>query len=685
MMKNLITNTSIRGAQLLLTALMAVALTACGGGNGSGGTPIGGTGSGSGGSGSGSGSGSGGGTTGSAAVAVSLVSNSGCPANVVSTNCPLTAKAVLTDSSGNPVKNAVVTFSNTLAVTVLSPSTGMTLTDSTGTATVQVQSNGVPNSSNNGSAGTISAVASVGTASVAGSVNYTIGSSSVTLSIVTPTSNPFNLNAYGSTSIVVQVSSGGSAYTAQPVTVSFSSSCAQSGAATLTSSSITSTANGQAVATYTDKGCANSDTVVASVSGASTSVVIKDGAPGVGSLNFVGSVPSDASIVFQGSGGSTRVSSAVLTFQLVDNSNNPYPNQTVSFTSNNTTIAQLGSTSGTTDSNGQVSTTVTAVGATGGVYPASGTLAVTAQATVGGSTVQTISSNVIVSTGVPIQAAMSMVPVVHNIEGVDYFGTTTKIQFFLADSNGNPVVDGTPVAATTNEGGIGSVNSSNPGCTTINGQCQLVFTTQNPISYTNPNTSVTQYGLATIIGTSTNNTTTPLTATTYVYMSGSYPFFYTFNGTGFTYSGNEGRGVAVSVGDACSANIQLFLSDEHGNPLAKGATIAATPLSNITLGTYSPTAIPDDGRVSPAEAQTASASLVAGTDAGGNTLTLPSQLNTYMFMTPVLIPITALSGCATTASGGTVDKSSAVFTLSMGMPASGSTHITTVTVKYPSL
>ena len=659
---------SIRSCTLFVSVLLAVTLTACGGGNGSAGKPVGSTTS-SGSSGSGT---SGSGTTSTTgSIAMKLVSNSGCTANTVTTTCPLTATATLTDATGAAIPNAVVTFSNSLSLTVLSPTTGSTLTNSSGVATVQVATAGVPVAGQNGSAGTINASSTVGTSTITSSQNYTLGNSSVSLSVVTPSTSPFNLNAYGSTSIVVQVNSGGAIYTAQPVTVDFTSTCATNGKATLPAS--TATVNGQAVVTYTDKGCGAADTVVASVSGSTTSVVINVAAPGIGSMNFVSAVPSDASIVFAGSGGAGRTSTAILTFEVVDTFGNPLSNVAVTFSNNNTTIATLGNSLGITDQNGDVSTTVSAVGASGSpaVYPAAGTLAVTAVATVSTSplvTVSAISSNVIVSTGVPVQAAMSMGPGQHNVEGRDWLGGTTNISFFLSDANGNPVVDGTPVAATTNEGGISNkTNSSNPGCTTVNGQCTLTFTTQNP--ETDVLSGVTQYGIATITGTSTNDTTIPLTATTTVYLSGSFPNFYTYNGSAFTWS----NGAVFDLGSACSGTVAVWLSDEVGNPMAKGATIAVTAVTTgLTIGTYYPTAMPDDGRNTAAEATVANP--VANLTNGSS---LPAVFNANLFATEITIPVTAPSACGTGTAAAT-----ASFTITITNPNSGSSYITNFGIKY---
>ncbi len=634
----------------IMSLLLLAVVTGCGG-SGDGGAPMGTTAS--------TGGGSSGSTSATGGLTLQLVSGTNCPANAVTTTCPLTAKATLTDGNGKGIANSIVSFTNSTTLTVLSPSAGTALTDSSGVATVQVMTAGVPAAGDNGTAGTVTASAvppatstssTASTTTLTASQSYSLGSSAVTLSIITPASSPFDLNAYGSTTIAAQVSSGGSVYKAQPVTVTFSSNCVTNLKATLPSSA--TTINGVAIVTYTDQGCGTTDQVTASVNGSTASVVLNIASPAVGSINFVSATPSDASIVFQGSGGSGRTSSAILTFEVVDTTGAPKDNVSVAFSNNNPSLATLGNSTGVTGSNGQVSTTVTAVGPTGSVYPAAGTLAVTASTTVVGSVVvSAISSNVIVSTGVPIQAAMSMVPAIHDLEGIDYFSAkdATSVNFFLSDVNGNPVVDGTPVAATTNEGGISGASGSNPGCTTKNGQCSLTFTAQNPVW-----SAATGIGIATVTGTSTNNTTTPLSESITMYLSGSTPYFYIGN----TWV-NPDAGGSISLG-SCKGTIYLKVSDQFGNPLGTGGTVSATdPGSVVEFNTVGGSPFADDGRTDPSLATFSSpstqianyaalitrnntyyAGLQATYGAGLTTL-----FNQYVFARTVGIPYSISSGC----------------------------------------
>lgn len=660
MMKNLITNTSIRGAQLLLTALMAVALTACGGGNGSGGTPIGGTGSGSGGSGSsGSGSGS---TSTNGSISVKLASNnSSCPANTITASCQLTATAKVADSSGNAVANQLVTFTNSLGLAVLAPSSGTTLTDSNGNATVTLGVAGLPTAADNGTAGTLTASASVGGKTVTDAKNFSIGTTAISLSIVKPASNsaaaPTAVNAYGSVLIEVEVQSAGAVYTAQPVTVTFQSNCSSGASPKATLTSSATTVNGIAAATYTDNGCGSTDTVVASVAGATpVSIYLNVATPVIGSINFVGANPSDSSIVFSGTGGSTRTSSAILTFKVVDSSGTGVPGKLVTFTDNSSPLVTMSPSSNTSGPDGTVTTTLTAVSQTmvaGVATPAAGTLAVTATTSVDSTNnVSAISNQVIVSTGIPTQLSFTIAPTKWNIEGLELANNKDPIVVLIADADGNPVVDGTPIIATTNEGQIGSSSSTQAGCTTINGACTLIFTTQNPTCVMVSGVC-TQIGQASITFTSTDGVNT-ISDTEVLVMSGnSFTAFVSTGAQTYQYLPNGGTYVATD----CSGVIGLYLTDEVGNPLSAGTTIAIAPFQSAAttgaaFGTVFPATIPS----------IAIGSLTAGSSVSGSVtmpssppgVSLPSTFNDYINPIQVVVPVTTFpSGAACNAAAST--------------------------------
>ena len=521
--------------------------------------------------------------TSSPTIALALANVTGCAAITVNTSCPLTANATVTDATGAPIVNSIVTFANTLSYAVLSPSSGTVLTNQSGVASVTVSAAGLAPTGANGNAGTINVSTTVGGVTVVGKQNFVYGNTPVSLSVVQPAS-PAAVNAYGTKIIQIEVDANGVIYTAQPVTVSFSSNCASLSPALATLPASATTVNGIATVTYTDKGCAQTDTVTASVSGAqAVSVALNVATPSVASINFISAVPSDKSIVLLGAGGTGRTSTATLTFQVVNFSGQPVSNASVTFTNNQTSIATLNASSGTTDANGMISVTVTA----GSTTP--GTFAITATTpTTGAATVSAISSGIVVSTGVPIQASFTVAPLVLNIEGFSVAGTTTTVTTYIADASGHAVVDGTPVEASTNEGSIGASTSASGGCTTLVGKCGLTFTSQNPRCLVNASNQCIAgtIGVATISATSTNNTTIPLSGTTYIYMSDGHPTFYSAI-TGTTVDVTGGANLQAAN---CSPNIFLVVADINGNPLPfqTAFAVTTTTTAGLALGAIFP-------------------------------------------------------------------------------------------------
>lgn len=521
-------------------------------------------------------------------IALALASSAACPSNTVNASCPLTANATVTDATGAPIANTLVTFANTLIYAVLSPSSGTVLTNSQGVATVAVNASGLNPVNANNSAGTVNVSTTVGGVTVTSGKNFSYGNTTVTLSVATPVVNTSTaVNAFGTTIIQIQVDSNGLIYTAQPVSVSFSSSCVSLGKATLPAS--VTTVNGLATVTYTDIGCGQTDVVTASVAGAQpVNVTLQVAAPGVASINFVSASPSDQSILLLGTAGTGRTSTATLVFKVVDQRGVGVSNASVSFTNNAPTIATLnganssGVYTGTTQTDGTISVTVTA----GSTTP--GTFAIVATTTAGSGTVTATSNSIVVSTGAPVQASFTVAPAVFNIEGFSHAGTTTTVTTYIADVHGNPVVDGTPVEATTNEGSIGNSSGQSGGCTTINGNCTLKFTSQNPTCLVDSTNTciVGSIGLATITATSTNQTTVPLSGTAYIYMSDGHPTFYS-SVTGTTVNVTGG---ATLVTHSCSPNISLIVADTNGNPLPylTSFAVTTTTTTGLTLGTIFP-------------------------------------------------------------------------------------------------
>lgn len=582
------TKISFRGGLAVLA--MAALLSACGGGGGNPGT----TGSAA----VGSGSGGTGTTTPTAAgsVTVTFANASGAASNSLTSASPLTVKGLVKDSSGKAVANQLVTFATDNTLAVFSPSAGTALTDATGTASVTM----TPASLAAGGAGTVtaSAVLSGATTAITGTGNYNVGATALTLSPVT-LSVP-HIAAYNSTDVSVGVLAGGAPYTAQSLNVNFSSACITAGKASLAATVPTS--SGVAKAVYRDLGCGGSDTITATASGASasSSATVQIDAPAAASIKFTTADPTTESIVIKGQGGIGRTETATLTFQAIDIFGKPLANVPVTFSTSSTTVT-LNKTTDTTDASGNVVTTVNS-GSVPEAFKVRATLA---------SGISTQSDSIVVTTGLPVQKAFSLSLSVPNVEGwtVDS-GTTTPASVAsvsLADQNGNPVSDGTPVVFQTNLGAIGS--SSKGGCNTVNGGCSVNYRSQQPrtasgnLPATPCNTGSaagvsndsTRTGVATICASTTDGTTTVF-AKTALFLSGSAASNVFLNG-GTTRLSTDPINGTTDLGTVTAYAgkvIALQINDVNLNPMPAGTTVTVANLLNATLvgGAVSPATVP---------------------------------------------------------------------------------------------
>jgi hypothetical protein len=95
-------------------------------------------------------------------------------------------------------------------------------------------------------------------------------------------------------------------------------------------------------------------------------------------------------------------------------------------------------------------------------------------------------------------------------------------------------------------------------------------------------------GMATVSFASTNQTTTPLTGTVNVFLSGSAPVNYYVNSVSYT----QGNLVTLASA-ACSYVIALELDDINYNPLPFNTSVAVVnTTSGVTAGTIYPTTVP---------------------------------------------------------------------------------------------
>ncbi|WP_157119162.1 Ig-like domain-containing protein [Azohydromonas lata] len=349
-----------------------------------------------------------------------------------------TLAATLKYPDGTPLANSLVTFGTSDSV-ALQPATRTALTDAAGVARI-----GLPAGTRSGGFMANAAVSVNGIALTA-AMNY--GVTFPVLAFATPAVSPTRLSAGGTATLSFTVTNNGKPY-ARPLPVTFTSRCAGLQKASITQQATTRA--GLAAATYTDRGCASTDTITASVTlgdrTATRSVALDVLPTTVGSIGFVSA--SATSIALAGTGGAQRQEWSSLRFRVQDARGNPVANVPVAFAfaDNNaaTTVGglKLQPASGSTDASGYVSTTVSA-----GTIPTS----VRVKASVG--SITTLSSLLVVSSGVPDQQHFSLSTSTFNCEGRDYDQACSTVTASLADHFGNPVPDGTVVNFSA-EGGV---------------------------------------------------------------------------------------------------------------------------------------------------------------------------------------------------------------------------------------
>ena len=423
-------------------------------------------------------------TSQSAVVNLALL-NSGQVVNRFQAGTDVQLQSQITDENDLAVEGVIVTFSAQRGTL----NTDSALTDSNGVAQVTLSA-----TDSDIGAGVITATAEVNAVDLASSLNYEIqAAGAISEQIIRLgyfddngvfIENQLGVSARNSAGDV-EISAGGTLgvsialvdendqriLTQTPVT--FSSNCVTDGFATI--DTLVNTINGVANATFEDQSCAggdgNTDSIVASVvvnkATLSVSQAISIQAESIGSLAFVSAEPS--SLVLRGTGGQNSSTVSTLVFQVNGALGNPLSQQEVSFSLNTQTGGlTLSSTTGLTNSQGQVSTRVTA-----GDVPTS--VRVTAEVeTESGESIITQSDLLSVNTGLPDQNSMTISADNLNPEAFDINEQEVNLVVRLADTFNNPVPDGTAVSFTT-EGG--SIDGS---CTTVSGACAVTWVSANP-------------------------------------------------------------------------------------------------------------------------------------------------------------------------------------------------------------
>lgn len=419
------------------------------------------------------GGGTGGTTTSSPTVSVAILDGSGVATTTLPSSGSVTVNATVKNAAGAVVKDAVVTFTTDASLGIFNPASGTALTNSSGVATIQMSAASLSAAG----AAAVTAAATVDSTSVSGGKSYQVGAANLTLTNFTI--DKTEIDAYGTSTVSVTVNVNGAPSTS-PLTVGLASGCATSGKATLASS--VQTINGVATATYTDKGCNGTDTITVSVLDKTVQGTIKSAGPAAANIQFVSATPG--TIALKGTAGLVDVST--VTFKVVDATGNAVPSANVDFYLSNwtggiklddKTQAQVDALTVTT---GSVTSTL---GKVRKQTAADGTVSVTVQAgsnptsvwvlaRLKDSTLETQSSKLVISTGLPTQDRFSLSVGTHNIEGWSYDGVQSALTVLAFDRVGNPVPNGTTVNFVTEGAGV----SPSPGvCSVQDGTCTVQF------------------------------------------------------------------------------------------------------------------------------------------------------------------------------------------------------------------
>ncbi len=396
-----------------------------------------------------------------------------------------TSKATaLFKSAGLPIANALVKFTITSpALATLSPAVGTAITDDSGVASIDL----IAVAPNPGGAFSVQASAVSGTViATASDWVMSVGAATVVISsaVHSPVSSAASLVQTGSSvTITANVTSAGNPVSSG-VSFTASSACLTQGKAVFTAIGVL---NGVFTGSYKNTGCSSSpDAVTLSQVGgsASTQLSIYTAGSTLAELRFTTVSPIGSSLVIKGGGGYGRVETGAVTFQVLDNVQQPIQGVTVSFDlSSRAGGLKLVSYSGITDQLGNVIATIQS-----GTVPTP--FIVSATTTYAGTTLSASSSVINISVGLPEEKNMSFSSTSNNIEGWDYDGIISTISVRLADFWGNKVADGTTVNMITEGGVVGA--STGGACNTANGVCTLDLSSQN-FRPANGRVSVTAY------------------------------------------------------------------------------------------------------------------------------------------------------------------------------------------------
>ncbi len=437
----------------LVALWVTLALVACGGGGGSAGTVAVGAGD--------SGTGTDAGASVAAKLAIQLVDGSGAVVSPpgLSQTAARYLKVSLKDAKGAALPYVRISVSLDSELAVLTPQSGAQLTDSDGVASFAI----APASVTSSGAITATANASVDGTEVSNTLDMQINSGQVALLnlAVTPTS----VQLGQSVNVSVDATVNGAVAPSNSVAVDFTSTC---GTVSPTSALVDSSGRASAVIQTTAPGTC---TVVANTVGVSSprTASYTVTSPPVTGIQFVQASPS---VIYQQD--SAGVTSSVVKFKVIDSNGNPVAGQSVTASFVNSTggmnfcdPSASGNSAVSAASTGEVSFSVCA-----GSQPETAQV----RATLAGGLIYTDSNILTVQTGLPTQRFFDIAADRLNFYAggrftTQFSGDDVNITVRLADRQGNPVPNGTPVVFVTEGGQINSSNVSS--CIVSDGGCTV--------------------------------------------------------------------------------------------------------------------------------------------------------------------------------------------------------------------
>jgi hypothetical protein len=409
-----------------------------------------------------------------------------------------TISALARDASNNVLAGVPVTFVASSGAIQVTQGT----TDATGTALAVLTAgdNTTPRTITvTGSTASLSSTVQIGVVAPSTPTTpvYTMGNGSGTgfvagaISVGTSTLSAGGTSALGVT-IVDQTDT---LYTGAAVSVTFNSPCIASGKAAILNSADTqvtsvTTSSGAVNVTYEALGCSGTDTVTATATVGSQNISatasLTIAAATVGSIQFESATPT--SIGLKGTG---LNETSTLVFKVTNSSGGPASGVQVKFALD-TTVGGLSVSPNSADTPAYATSaadgTVQAVVSSGTVHTV---VRVTATTVNTPTAISTQSSQLTVTTGLPASGAFSIAVGVANygsssstlacpnVEAYSIDGVAVPVTVRLADSNNNPVPDGTAVAFVTNGGHIQG-SCTTPLSSSGDGACKVTWTSANP-------------------------------------------------------------------------------------------------------------------------------------------------------------------------------------------------------------